>query len=364
MSSRVAPIGRARHEVQLAADHRVLSGGQSPVIGRQVLAGGDREQRLVDPLGADRHIRVEPDPERRRRASSDSSRPTVTVEPVASERVPDPERPGATGTRAAGAACSAASPRHRRDRRASRAATGRARGSRSRAPARPARRRRRCPSNEYRPSSSRFGQGASTCPRPAPTTARRPRTRRSRRPPSAVEGPERRADLRHDGTQIAVRDLELGAGGRSSASRVALMRPAPLLTAPSRSAISVRCVNACGMLPISRLFTWSYSSENSPRSFRNASSRSNSCLGLVAPADHREVDHEPEAAGEERTLARRQAVGGVVVGDVPHHEPVLDELALDRLDGPDDAGVVGRQEPDLRDQAAARRRAASTRSTA
>ena len=62
---------------------------------------------------------------------------------------------------------------------------------------------------------------------------------------------------------------------------------------------------------------------------------------------------EPEAAGEERALARRQPVARPR-RVVAQHEAVLDQLALDRRDRADDARIVGRQEADQRDQQQAR----------
>ena len=200
-----------------------------------------------------------------------------------------------------------------------------------RVPTLPARRARRpvVPSNVYRPSSSRFGQGARTWPRARPTTARLAPKPSSTAAPSTpcTNAASRRPRSRR--RLIAARDLVLLARRRRAIVATSPWSRVLGTDSAIALAISVRWVNACGMFPISRWFTWSYSSENSPRSFRNAEQPLEQLLAPPSAApDHREVDHEPEAAREERALARRQAVGRALVRDVAHHEPVLHELAL------------------------------------
>ncbi len=58
---------------------------------------------------------------------------------------------------------------------------------------------------------------------------------------------------------------------------------------------------------------------------------------------------QPEAAGEEGALPRRQAVIGRR-GVVAHHETVFQQAPLDCLDRADDARIVGGQESDARQQ--------------
>ena len=70
---------------------------------------------------------------------------------------------------------------------------------------------------------------------------------------------------------------------------------------------------------------------------------------LLAAARHRERVGEPEAARQERPLAGRQPVVGLV-GRVAQHEALVVELAPDGLDRADHARVITRQETDARDQ--------------
>jgi hypothetical protein len=60
---------------------------------------------------------------------------------------------------------------------------------------------------------------------------------------------------------------------------------------------------------------------------------------LVAAAGQRERIREPEAARQERALAGRQPVVGLV-GRVAQQEPVVAELALDGVERADHARVV------------------------
>src|SRR5437660_1255642 len=71
-------------------------------------------------------------------------------------------------------------------------------------------------------------------------------------------------------------------------------------------------------------------------------------LGIAAAAEQREVVRQPERAGQELPLTRRQAVH-LRARRVAGHEAVLHQLALDRLDRPLDARVRGGQEADQRD---------------
>ena len=108
-----------------------------------------------------------------------------------------------------------------------------------------------------------------------------------------------------------------------------------------------RCENACGKLPIIRLASVSYSSENMPTSFCRLRSRSNSSRASLLAADQREVVDEPERREQERALAGRKPVDGVLVGcRVALHEPVDHQLAFDRLDGADDPRIARWQETD------------------
>src|SRR3712207_7397178 len=54
------------------------------------------------------------------------------------------------------------------------------------------------------------------------------------------------------------------------------------------------------------------------------------------------------------TLFRSNAVDRLRVGAVAAHEPLLDELPANRVDGAADARVLGRQEPDQGDEQEAR----------
>ena len=70
-----------------------------------------------------------------------------------------------------------------------------------------------------------------------------------------------------------------------------------------------RPAGSCRLQPLGR---GSYSSASRPRSLRMASSRSNSFSASSSPADRDVGVGQPEAAGEERAFARRQAVVAVV----------------------------------------------------
>src|SRR5271165_4042538 len=61
---------------------------------------------------------------------------------------------------------------------------------------------------------------------------------------------------------------------------------------------------------------------------------------VVVPALQDIIVHEPEAARQERALARREAVAGVL-GFVPQNEFVIDkQLLLDRLERPLNPRIV------------------------
>ena len=70
---------------------------------------------------------------------------------------------------------------------------------------------------------------------------------------------------------------------------------------------SATWVKACGKLPTSRPTRGSYSSLSNPTSLRKVSNRSNSARHPPAVLQDVGVG-QPEAAGEERALARRQPV--------------------------------------------------------
>ena len=74
---------------------------------------------------------------------------------------------------------------------------------------------------------------------------------------------------------------------------------------------------------------------------------------LVDPPAERQRPDEPERAGQELPLVPWKAVVGVF-RRVARHEAVAGQVALDRLDGPDHALVVRRQEADHRDDQRAR----------
>ena len=91
---------------------------------------------------------------------------------------------------------------------------------------------------------------------------------------------------------------------RCSAGRVALERLPAVFTSDT-------WVNACGKLPSMRPDAGSYCSESRPTSLARPASRSNSAARLVGAPEQTEVVGQPERAGEERALARRQPVDAV-----------------------------------------------------
>ena len=72
-------------------------------------------------------------------------------------------------------------------------------------------------------------------------------------------------------------------------------------------------------------------------------------LGVGVPAHHGVGIGQPEGAGQEGALARRQAVH-VFLGAVAQHQIIDHQLALDRGHRAVHARIFGRQEADLRDQ--------------
>jgi len=70
--------------------------------------------------------------------------------------------------------------------------------------------------------------------------------------------------------------------------------------------------------------------------------------GFVVSTGECVVVGEPERAGQERTLARWQSVGGVVGLRVAVDEPVLAQLSLDRGNRSGHTWIIRRQEPDER----------------
>ena len=131
-------------------------------------------------------------------------------------------------------------------------------------------------------------------------------------------------------------------------------------------ATSARCVKASGKFPSIRPTSGSYSSAIRPRSLRSPSSRGEERACLLGPCEQREVGCVPERARQERALARRQPVDADVlhVGLVAHDQTVPCQGAADCLDRADDAFVLGRQEPDQRDQQQARIQPLPRRTTA
>ena len=93
------------------------------------------------------------------------------------------------------------------------------------------------------------------------------------------------------------------------------------------------CENACGKLPSRRLRRRVVLlGEQADVVGERRRSRCEQRARLVAAAEHAQVVGQPEAAGEERALARRQAVDRLVRA-VAQHQAVDRELALDRRDG-------------------------------
>ena len=111
--------------------------------------------------------------------------------------------------------------------------------------------------------------------------------------------------------------------------------------------IRATCEKACGKFPSSRSAFGSYSSERRPTSLQSRTEPLEHLLCLVVASEQREVVGEPEARHQEGALGPFQAVDVLVgVGLVSTDEAVGDEPLLDRLDGADDARVIGRQEAD------------------
>ena len=98
--------------------------------------------------------------------------------------------------------------------------------------------------------------------------------------------------------------------GRLAQAREARCAAGPFALARLRAVlISARCEKACGKLPSRRRVARIVFLRQQPTSLRSASRRSNRRPRLFyAPRQHVIVG-EPEAAGEERAFARRQAVG-------------------------------------------------------
>src|SRR6476659_5301801 len=69
---------------------------------------------------------------------------------------------------------------------------------------------------------------------------------------------------------------------------------------------------------------------------------------VVAPDQDVRID-EPEAASQERALARFETIVDTL-RTVPKHETVDAQFPLDRLDGRDVTGVVRSNEPELAEQ--------------
>jgi hypothetical protein len=67
-------------------------------------------------------------------------------------------------------------------------------------------------------------------------------------------------------------------------------------------------------------------------------------LGSFTATRPREAADKPERADDERSLAAAETV----VGAVAKHQPLLDELALDRVEGGKDALVIRRKKADQR----------------
>ena len=108
-------------------------------------------------------------------------------------------------------------------------------------------------------------------------------------------------------------------------------------------------MNACGKFPSSRPAFGSYSSEIRPRSFVEPEQPLEQRVRVVVAAEQLETVDEPERAREEHAFAGRQSVDAVVSA-VAEYETVLDQLALDRLDGAAHARVRSGQKADERNQ--------------
>src|SRR3954454_8062874 len=207
------------------------------------------------------------------------------------------------------------------------------------------------PAKEYRPSSSRFGHGASTCPRPADDRSSAVNPSTTREPPISYDRSV--APTSVITTRWSPCVISCCAPVGSKASRIVFTPPSSTAGAVAQDLrrrdqrqVRKRLRRVPDQPVVHLVVLLGEQAEVALEREQPVEQR----LSLVAATDQREVDHQPEAAGEERALAWRETVGGVLVGDVPHHEPVLDQIALDRLDGPDDARILWRQKADLRDQ--------------
>ena len=109
------------------------------------------------------------------------------------------------------------------------------------------------------------------------------------------------------------------------------------------------CENACGKLPTCRPACGSYSSASRPTSLRRASSRSKTRRASSRAAQQGEVVGQPEGAGQERPLARRQAVDRRLGRCSGATKPSRIRSRSIAATVPAHARVVGRQEADQRD---------------
>ena len=109
---------------------------------------------------------------------------------------------------------------------------------------------------------------------------------------------------------------------------------------------SAMCESAWGKLPTSRDAVASYSSDNSPTSLRNDSSRPRRTV--AAPEHYVGID-QPEAASEKGSLSCRQPVltGACIAAQ---HEAIAQQPLLDRHHGSGNPFVSSRQKPNDRYQ--------------
>src|SRR5260370_39254595 len=71
-------------------------------------------------------------------------------------------------------------------------------------------------------------------------------------------------------------------------------------------------------------------------------------MRLLVAAHHGGIVREPEGSWKKDAFTRRQPVDAAVFLNVAHHKPVPHQLALDGIDGADDARIVYRQEAEQR----------------
>ena len=197
-----------RPEVEVRSLDRSSVDWDRALIGDQRRPGGNVQLELVHEAFAGREVRVGADPVRTR-LRTDVRRLHAHCQAVLAERILDAESRARTGSPASGGAGARASARSSSvARRPTTATSGRARGSRSAARARRARAEGADPRIRSVPSSIRFGQGASSWPRPEAhisSTA----VAVEERPPADGVAAQAAADADDDRPLLAERKLHL-----------------------------------------------------------------------------------------------------------------------------------------------------------